>query len=98
MKISISILFLVILMSERIDKLLFKPVDHVVYLDVFYDRIITELAKNHNSSVSETLKHIKINWVNEHHDFLKNDHGINFKEIMDNIQKEKLTWKRMIGK
>lgn len=53
--------------------------------------------KNQQISVSEALKHIIIKWVNEHQDFLKKDHNINFKEIMDEIEREKGTWKRMMS-
>ena len=85
-------------MPKKIDKLLFKPVDHVIYLDLFYDRIISKLTKNHNWTKSEMIKYILYDWVNNNHDLLKKDYNINFKDIMEGIRQEKLNWKRILEK
>lgn len=77
---------------------MFKPVDHVVCLDIFYDRIIKELAKKQDSSVSETLNHLIINWVNHNRNLLEKEYKISFRETMDKINREKITWKRMMEK
>jgi hypothetical protein len=56
-----------------------------VSLDIFDDKIISEMSKYRDSSKSEIIRNIIHQWIEENPDTLKNNYGVNFKDINKEI-------------
>jgi len=59
-----------------------------VSLDIFDDKVVSEMSKYRDTSKSEIIRNMVHQWIEENPDTLKNNYGVNFNDINKEILTE----------